>query len=272
MIKSMTGYSKTTKEVGGYGTVSFELKSVNGKNLTVNFRMPQELSSLEQSLRSQISRDVKRGTLSVNVNVDYSSEFIESFVKDRINKLDGLSKVKGFEKFSQLIFNDISSYIPLSRRINAKHALQIGKIAADCLKKYDSFRKSEGKEIEKDFIKYNRILSEEMKKIMSVAGGSVEKKRSRLKMILAEKSPLIEQEIILFADKIDISEEISRFNAHLSRLKNEQSGASMSFILQEMLRESNTMSAKSEDLRIIQSVIKIKETMEKIKEQAGNVE
>lgn len=272
MIKSMTGYAKVTKEVKGYGTVSLEIKGVNGKNLSVSFRMPQELSSIEQQLRSAVGKSVKRGTVSVNATVDYSSEYIDSFVKERIKKMSVISGMKDFEKFSQLIFSDISSYIPMSRRINQKQSSEAVRIFYECLDCFDSFRRGEGAETGKDFKKYLAVLSSEMKKIEQLSRNAVEKKKLRLKKILEEKSALIDQEIILYADKIDISEEISRFNAHLSRMKNEESGASMSFILQEMLRESNTMSAKSEDLGIIQSVIKMKETIEKIKEQANNVE
>ncbi|MDD3803561.1 MAG: DUF1732 domain-containing protein [bacterium] len=272
MIKSMTGYAKVTKEVGGYGSVSLELKGVNGKNFSISFRMPPELSALEQTMRTLISSTVKRGTLNVSVSVDYSSEFIESFVKGRIAKLSKLSRVNGFGEFSQLIFSDISNYIPVSRKIDSKHAREIQKLSAECLKRFESFRKSEGKEINKDLTKYASVLFAEIRQIESYASGATDKKRQKLKNMLEDKSQLLNQEIMVYADKIDISEEISRFKAHLARLKKEEYGASMSFILQEMLREANTMSAKSEDLKIIQVVLKIKETIEKLKEQANNVE
>ncbi|HAV92266.1 TPA: hypothetical protein DCW38_03700 [candidate division WOR-3 bacterium] len=272
MIKSMTGYSKVSKEIKGYGLVFVEMKAVNGKNLALNFRMPQELSSLEQSLRVLMNRTILRGTVNVNISVDYSSDFIESFAKERIKKINRLSSINGFDKFSQLIFSDLSNYIPVNRRIEAKQADEIRLLASSAIRAFDEFRISEGREIKKDFIKYNAILNNEIKFIKSLSTGSVEKKKKRLYAILKDKGAVFNQEILAYAEKIDISEEISRFSAHLARIKNEESGASMSFILQEMHREANTLSAKSEEIRIIQSVLKIKETIEKIKEQALNVE
>ena len=272
MIKSMTGFSKTVKEIKGYGLMSFEIKAVNGKNLSINFRMPQEISSLEQQMRTIIGKTVVRGTVNVNVSVDYSSDFIEFFVKERIKNLSRISSVKGFNEFSQLIFSDISNYIPVNRKIDANHAREIKELAVSCVSNFDKFRIEEGREIKKDFIKYNAILKKEIKSISFISGDSVEKKKKKLHAILKERGDVFNQEILAYAEKVDISEEISRFSAHLSRLLKEESGASMSFILQELHREANTLSAKSEDIRIIQSVLKIKETIEKIKEQALNVE
>jgi len=272
MIKSMTGYSKEFMEVKGYGFVSFEIKAVNGKNLGLNFRMPQELSLLEQDLRRMICKSVVRGTVNISISVDYSSDFIELFVQERIKKLKGLSSLKDFENFSQLIFSDISNYIPLNRKIDIKSVKGVKDLASLCIKKFDAFRISEGKEIKKDFIKYNSLLEKEIKIIKNISSVSVEKKRKKLFAILGEKNNTFNQEILAYAEKVDISEEISRFSAHLSRLSKGKSGVSMLFILQELNREANTLSAKSEDIRLIQSVLKIKETVEKIKEQTLNVE
>lgn len=271
-MKSMTGYVKLSKSIKGYGSVTCEIRSVNGKGLNTNFKVPYELSILENELRKIISKKVKKGNISVNVLVNYSSDYIQNFVETRIKSLEKVMRMGNYEKFLPLVYSDVSNYIPLVKKVERKTLISVIKLFKLSLSSFVKFREEEGSEIKKILHQYIKILNYNINSIKGLSKKCVRVKREKLKKLLGEYNEQLKNELILYAEKVDITEEIDRFKIHLKRLKKEESGSSITFILQELQREANTISSKSEDIRIIEKVIRIKEIIEKMKEQVANVE
>ncbi len=271
-MKSMTGYVKMTRSVKGYGNVTCEIKSLNGKGLNTNFKLPYELSILENELRKMISKKINKGNISVNFFVNYSSDYIQKFVFMRIKSLDGVVGMENFEKFLPLVYSDISNYIPLVKKVDRNIFLSVIKLFKLSLNSLNKYRIEEGEEIKKIIHQYINILNNDINVIKKSSKNSVARKKEKLTKILGEYNEQLKNEILLYAEKVDVTEEIDRFKIHLKKLKKEESGSSLTFVLQELQREANTISSKSEDIKIIDRVISIKEIIEKLKEQVGNVE
>ncbi|MEO0237847.1 MAG: DUF1732 domain-containing protein [candidate division WOR-3 bacterium] len=271
-MKSMTGYVKLSKSIKGYGSVTCEIRSVNGKGLNTTFKLPYELSTLENDLRKIISKKIKKGNISVNFFVNYSSDYIQNFVETRIKSLEKVMGMEKYEKFLPLVYSDVSNYIPLVKKVERDTLLSIVKLFKLSLSSFIKYREEEGMEIKKIIHQYIKILNSNINSIKNLSKNIVKEKKEKLKKLLGEYNEQLKNELILYADKVDITEEIDRFKIHLRRLKKEESGSSITFVLQELQREANTISSKSEDVRIIEKVIRIKEIIEKMKEQVANVE
>ena len=139
-------------------------------------------------------------------------------------------------------------------------------------------KQMEGVAIRQDLEKRVHLLEEKLKKVEGFIPEATKKYREKLAKVLAEFAPTPEdkerlaKEAALYADRIDITEEITRFDAHLKQLKKATEGKTLDFILQEMMREANTMGNKAQDANISKEVVGMKAELEKIREQIQNVE
>lgn len=269
-MRSMTGYANGTFTIRGYGNCSIEIKSLNGKNLGISVKMPPELSHLEIDIRKQTAHYIRKGNVFIYVKTDYSPAYVKKSVKEMTKRIKSLGIQEG--NVNEIIlsrFIDMLMPQPAVSDSACRYLLRaINKLAKDLV----LMRQKEGAEIYSQMKIYIKYIESEMDIIRKHNGRSVKRKEKKLRALIRDNDQLIKENILIYADKMDISEELQRLSSHVRKMKNARRGNAMNFILQEMLRETNTIGSKSEDIKITDAVIAMKENIEKLKEQALNVE
>lgn len=292
MIKSMTGFSKIEKSNDKIN-VSVELKSLNGKNLELNFRMPKYLNEKEIELREIFRKKIFRGTVSVFINIE-----------DKINS----EKFSFNNNIASTIFNELQNTrkeLKIKETIKLEHLLKysdhflenssVNQISNDdwelikeCIYKgieeLDSMRRKEGGNIARDLGRRLKQFKDQVKEIEKLGIERIPEEQEKYKEKIAkmfENDEIDEQrlqtEIVLMADKLDISEECVRLGSHLNLfdeyMKDKSpSGRKLNFLMQEIHREVNTIGSKSSYTKISHKVVNLKEDIERIREQVQNVE
>ena len=290
-MRSMTGYSKLSYQDENF-QIGIEIKSVNNKSLNLKIKLPSVLNFLENKIRTQVGEQVTRG--SVDLKIDFEDkrenedmfEYDENICKAYLNLLNKMEENLGGQFTNKMDYlvrnlnvikkkeNDTDSYeAVLTEQIN------------EVLKSFIQFKVEEGERL-REYFKDRVAFIEERVEIIKTHKEEVvnlykEKLIKRLDSIRGEiefKEEDILKEILLFTDKSDISEEISRLESHLKQLKIELDsdsstvGKKIDFILQEMFRELNTSGVKANSYEISKLVVECKNEIEKIREQAMNIE
>lgn len=291
MLKSMTGYGQG-KAVNQYGRVIVEVQTINRKHLEVNVNLPKDLIQIENDLRNEVSGRISRGKINVYVGFDRVGAKSRAITIDidlakkyhaAYTRLKGTLGIRGDIDLLTLINSkNVINYE--EAHIDPKAILKdIRKALAGALLRLDRMRKAEGLAIHRDLTaRLKTIVSNArvIEKIMPRTVAEFERKvKARVKEFEGEKDSgeRISREVALFADRIDVSEEIVRLESHIAQFvdtlkKNEPVGKVMDFIVQEMLREANTIGSKANNVEISKRVITIKSEIEKIREQIQNVE
>lgn len=285
----MTGYSASSFELSGQ-RFNMEIKSYNHKYLDIVIKLPRAYNYLESKLRKNIGEYVIRGRVEFLLNVDEIN--LERYInKDRAKIIYNLMKelVKEIGIREEITLNHILNYKEFLLTNNEK--LVIKKEDEDNFwNKFNSlmldFSKSrikEGKELEKDINKRLKLLEKNIIKIEKILPKIKENNLLKVKKRITEifgketSNDRLEQEIVYLIEKFDVSEEITRFKAHLKNIKDiiegkSQIGKKLDFYTQELLREINTLTVKSQDAEISKISVDIKSEIEKIREQVQNVE
>jgi uncharacterized protein (TIGR00255 family) len=287
----MTGYGRgvhTDKEL----EVSVEIKSVNNRYLDIALKLPRTLSQREQSVRERVGHYLNRGRVSIWMNLKGVDEKVLKFSANH-------ALLASYIKLAQ----EIKTKYGLAGDLSLEHLLGLpdvieaeaeeadeevwscAKSALDiALKDLVNMRNREGLEIEKDFNERLELLSSYVDKVenLSAVGPSQElqKLKERAKRLVSSEQLdeyRLELELALISDKIDISEECIRFNSHITLFREMMAseisqGRQLNFLLQEMNREANTMASKAYTAEISHTVVKIKEEIEKVREQVQNIE
>lgn len=290
-ILSMTGYGKDDFILHGT-QCTVEVRSVNNRFLEIACRLPKNLSSLEFSLKEEVKKFLSRGSVNLNVVIGdgdgsampsgYSSETVEAYLRiaSDIKKKYGLSGVPTLEHVLSLpnvLLYDSDGDLQETEKL-LKESLD------RALESLVKMREREGQNLKKDL--ESRIA--EMDKVLDEIKvldpeRIVEWKRKfeeRLKSLVGEAGldPMrVVQEASVVADRLDINEEITRFKSHnklfletLERGTNQ--GKRLTFILQEMGREANTLATKCQSAKIAKLAIQLKDSVETIREQTMNIE
>ena len=289
MLKSMTGFAKVEIE-GSEGKLYGEAKSLNSRYLEISIKVSRTDYPYEQKLRELAKRSVKRGKVDILFKWERSQgqpapfKINETTVKQYVDMAEALKREYGvrgeFTLDTVFSLRDIITYednnnIPEETLFPTLESL---------LEKLNEERAKEGAIILKDFLlrleNITGYLEEIEKKWPSNVKSHEEKLRERI--IEATKGTSIEesrilQELAIYMERLDISEEIVRLRGHLENFKDtieseDSIGRKLDFIIQEMVREANTIGSKSNDLYINERVIQIKVEIEKMREQAQNVE
>ena len=292
MIVSMTGFGYG--EVESNGTIiTAELRSVNGRFIDVSVKLPRSYAEHEVELSRKISSKLRRGRISLTVSIKKSQEtgnvlsineeVVENFITQfRVIK-DKFGLTGELEPSVLLQFPDIVNWESRTGEDEGDNKL-IEQAVDEALKKHIQMRHKEGRAIEKDVVGRARKLLTVIERIEKKTPESAESLRKRLNKRIRELglNPSIDKqrialEVTLFAERTDITEECVRFKSHLSQFQEEikkksTSGRKLMFIIQELLRESNTIASKCQNARIINNVLIIKDELEKIREQIENVE
>ena len=291
MIKSMTGFGKAILEKN-LRSYQIEIKSVNHRYLDISVRMPREISYLEEIIRKEISKNILRGKIDVFINFNNNSmegkeiKINTNLAKQYIKELRKLAEEENLNQDIQV--NEIAKYpdvLTVEQNIEdeeiEKEIIEVINKAVESLLK---MKKSEGEKIAKDL---NERLEEIQEKVNEVSkfsagliGEYIVKLEERIKQILNDQEidkKRLAEEVVIYADKSSIEEEITRLNSHIAQFKNLLSsekpvGKKLDFIIQEMNRETNTIGSKSSSLNITNSVIDMKTEIENLREQIQNIE
>lgn len=288
----MTGFSKAEKfESGIKATV--ELKSVNGRFLEINCRLPKSIANKELEIREIIKKAISRG----NVNVQISTEIDESIKPFVLNESAAINIYRALSSLAKKL--KIRNQISISDILAFPHLLLnnseasydtelewnvVKETLVDAIKELDKSRLFEGKNIYKDLVKRVKKLETLLRSIEKLSVNRIEEEREKLRAKVAQlfesdeiDEQRIQMEILILANKLDINEECIRLHSHLDFMRQtmnvkEPVGQKITFILQEINREFNTIASKSDNAQISQIVVNAKEELERIREQIQNIE
>lgn len=292
-MRSMTGYSKLNFEDEKFA-INLELKSVNNKNLNLKIKLPYNLNFLENVIRTEVASKISRGSLDLKIEFEDKRELGEIFDYDRSLSSAYMKILKEMENDFDEKFTNKMDILVRNLNVIKKNDFEIdeNEYSKFILEKIQELlvgfiktKEDEGNRLRLYFMERIEVLEskiEEIKKFKDIVVSNYKAKLlERLEKIKEEvefKEEDILKEILLFTDKSDISEEVSRLESHLKQLKTELDsesstvGKKIDFILQEMFRELNTSGVKANSYEISKLVVECKNEIEKIREQAMNIE
>lgn len=291
MIISMTGYGNAEFEKDGV-SYSGEVRSFNSKFLEISIKLPRVHSQRENEIRDLVRKYINRGKIIISANLEKTSgsnlpidideetiKYLNQLFKKikKVTKSKEKIKLDHYLKFSE-IFQHKDEEISEIEFQNLYQCIELS------IQKLMEMKVQEGKELEKDLINRIDTIEKSVLEIEKLWSEKADTEFQRLKekahKLLEDKEvneDRLELELALLLDKMDITEECVRLKSHIkffkeSMNKNEPSGRRLGFLAQELLREANTISSKSNSAEISQIVVLIKEEIEKIKEQIQNIE
>ncbi len=291
MVKSMTGYGKSSLSINSR-EYQVEIKTVNHKYIDINIRMPRVISYLEEDIRKEIASKIKRGKVDISINFEnYSKEGNNVRINTELAKMyiENLRKLAEEENLSSNI--EVTDISRLPDVLTIKNDFDENKIkeellvaVRDSINQLLIMRENEGKKISEDIKAKISQIEGKIQEIFTLSTGLIEeyvvKLEARIKELLKteelDKSRLM-QEVVIYADKCSVEEEITRMKSHILQLRNlietnEPTGKKMDFLIQEMNRETNTIGSKANNLEITNRVVDIKTILEDIREQIQNIE
>ena len=291
MIKSMTGYGKATLSSNSR-EYQLEIKSVNHRYLDISIKMPKVLSYLEEEIKKEISTKIKRGKIDVYVNFENNStdgkeiKINTDIAKIYIKELRKLAEEENLQ--SNIEVTEISKFPDVLSIQNVQEdetlKQELIQVTKDATEKLIYMRETEGKQIAEDLRIRIQAINKKVKEISDISTGLIEeyvvKLEGRIKEILKSQEideSRLAQEVVIYADKCSIEEEVTRLNSHIAQFEKflDSEGAigkKLDFMVQEMNRETNTIGSKANNLEITNGVIDIKTELENIREQIQNIE
>ncbi len=292
MINSMTGFGRG-EAADEYYQVTVEMKSVNHRFLELAVRLPRSLSAAEDGLKKQIQAALNRGKVDVFVTVTRVAAKKSALTvdKDRANAyytiLVGLAKELALPATVNVL--DIAAYPGVIEEAEEEdHSAELSSLleraAADAIAALCRMRAAEGAALTEDLQRHIATVQTAVTTIAEQAPRVVIEQRDKLRQRIADlladaavNEDRLANEIAFYADRVDISEELARLSSHIAQFTascsvSEPIGRKLEFILQEMLRETNTIGSKANALLINRQVIEIKGELEKLREQIQNVE
>lgn len=288
---SMTGYGRATNQADGR-TMTIELKSVNHRFLDLNFRMPRSFAFLEDTARKTIASKLSRGHVDVfvtYVNLREDSKIVTAdmgLVKAYMTALDEIEKETSLRDDRSLsLISRLPDALRITENAEDEEALKDLMISTmnDALDNLNAMRLKEGEAMKADMLMKISEIEKENEFIEKRYPETVAEYHLKLKARVEEllngqlDENRLAQEVAIMADRAAIAEETVRLKSHIRQAREkcaltEPVGRSLDFIVQEMNREVNTISSKSQDIPITQSVIACKSAIEKLREQLQNVE
>lgn len=293
MIRSMTAYGRSDLQEGATHYVC-EIRSLNNRYREIILRTPRNWQALEEALRKQLSARISRGRIEATiqteegagestVSLELNRPLLEAYVQvaremGRMSGIDGSIRVD-----TLLQFKDMVQARPVA--VEEERTVQVLRLLLErALDSFDQMRVREGAAIATDIqLRLGRLkayLDEIVRRAPELISLYRERLQSRVSQLMegvALDPSRMEQEVALFADRSDITEEVIRIQSHLDQFYtylslHEPTGRRLDFLLQEMHREVNTVSAKASDGSISRVVVEMKAELEKIREQVQNVE
>jgi uncharacterized protein (TIGR00255 family) len=290
MLKSMTGFGRAEQTVNDK-TFLVEIKSLNGKQLEMNLRIPPLLKSYEFEVRNMLQESLIRGSIDCLITIKQNgsgkpvvinTDLIKAYYK-QIEMLANELSIDTNSVLSALLrLPEVVS--PSNEILNEDDWEELKKVIASALKELNEHRKEEGKSIETELLLRMKNISTQEEEILKLVPPRKKRMKDELIRMLEENvgkenydSNRLEQELIYYIEKIDITEEQVRLKNHCDYFKaiieekEEAKGKKLSFVLQEIGREINTTGSKAYDAAIQKCVVFMKDELEKSKEQILNV-
>ncbi len=290
-MKSMTGYGSGSACQDNL-EIFVEITSVNRRNFEVNVSLPRELLSLEHSITELARTSIGRGKVNIYLKAtDFSNAAGLSFDEEILDSV--LHKLKNYSKKNNIAFNatpelifDIVKTLDKPTQLELKNSIEqiVLQATTIALQNIDLMRTAEGEALAQDIHQRLNILLDNIAFIATKSTDSVMHYREQLfqkleqaKLNIDLNDERILKEIALFADRCDISEELTRLKSHIDQFINDLStpiptGRKMDFLCQEINRELNTIGSKSNLIEVSHKVIDCKNELERIREQVQNIE
>jgi uncharacterized protein (TIGR00255 family) len=292
----MTGFGRGEAQVDGYQFLA-EIKSVNHRFLNTKLRLPREFSHLENTLVALCAERCERGHLAVKVEIEptvggasqvprLNQPLVDEFLE--IARKLGSRVEGGFNIHTLLSLPGVIEWHSAGEGLGDDAFLTGAREALGAaLDQLVASRRTEGEALERDFRSRLEMIERWRQVLEERAPEREQRERHRLREkvqalvpeLAEELDHRVTQEIVLIADRLDISEELMRMRTHIEQFGAELSAANggavgrkLTFLIQEMNREANTVAAKANDAEMQQAAIEIKTEMEKLREQAENVE
>jgi len=293
MIRSMTGFGAASQE-GRQVSVTVELRSVNSRHLKLNFRLPFGADAWEAPLRAQLADGLQRGQVDVSVRVDERAEgagveLDESRVEAYVSALRAMQE--RYDLPGEIDLALMTAFGPLVREARTDvtervEGTELSAAAGDALVELIAMREAEGTRLETELRARIAAIRGGLERVAPHIPARLERERERLRAAVAELTGGVQldeervaREIAMIADRWDVGEEMVRAGAHLDAFvemleapAEEPVGKRLSFLLQELHREINTLGAKANDVQITREVVEMKNELEKLREQVENVE
>ena len=293
-MKSMTGYgsgSATASEQGLH--IEVEITSVNRKTLDAFVSAPREWNGLDQKCTEWLKSRFQRGRINVQLKVTSATVEQIGLTWDEAAMDQTLDRLKAYSNERGLKFEpSAAAIIDLAKSLRESSGLPEWTEIEEYLKRafeqaltdIDSMRISEGEALKEDLLERVDILDDLRAQIETHAAKAVNKHRDalldRLRQLDLEldiNDERVIKELAIFADRCDVSEEVTRLSSHFEQFREflnskEATGRKMDFLCQEIHRELNTTGSKSSQIEITRAVIEAKNTLERIREQVQNVE
>lgn len=290
MLKSMTGFGRTEQAIGDK-TFLIDIKSLNGKQFELQLRMPSFLKPFEFEIRKVLSQGLGRGTIECIISLKQTGSakpftINTQLVKAYYEPLSELSKELGLDASNILssLLKLPEVIMPTGDTLSDEEWYQFAQILRAAINNLNDHRTDEGKSLQQDLLLRIENIGKSQHEISLLEPQRQQKTREGILKILHEQvgkdnydENRLEQELIYYIEKMDITEELVRLKNHCDYFKtiidenHEENGKKLSFVLQEIGREINTTGAKAYDSSIQKSVVMMKDELEKAKEQVLNV-
>lgn len=288
-MKSMTGFAKRQCNINDK-KYTIEIKSLNSKQMDANVKLPASLKEYELSIRTMLNR-LERGKIDCSISEETSaattSQLDGELVKQRFEVLKGLaSQLTGKADEQQLLSiimsqPDIWTYND-ENTLSEEEWNSLATEINETISTLDSTRLHEGEILKADFVKHVDLIEQYLNNIPQYEAERITTAKERMRSMLSDEAVKevdenrFEQELIYYFEKLDITEEKVRLKKHIDYfrevMENEEgSGKKLGFIAQEMGREINTTGSKANHIEIQRLVVGMKDELEKIKEQLGNI-
>lgn len=289
MLLSMTGYGRARRSVGAK-TITIEIRSLNSKFTDVRIKLPQNYKEKEIDLRKHVIARAKRGKIDVSIDVksldgDVDFALNKALFSKYYNELQSLTSELGAPPgdFTQAILRLPNVVGPGEDEVSGEEWNILLETLNAAIENFLKFRQTEGHSMELACVENVNIITALLKEVPPFEAERKEKLKARIHQHLAEyvgkdniDANRFEQEILYYLEKLDISEEKVRLEQHCTYFlevldkKDTLKGKKLSFIAQEMGREINTLGSKANSSDIQRVVVKMKDELEKIKEQVAN--
>ncbi len=292
MVRSMTGYGRATGEAEGE-TVSIELTAVNHRFLDCSFRMPHVWAALEPALRDVLKKRLSRGKVNVSVRrergpagapkIAFDPDVVEQYLAAcrEIGSLMHTTEVVSLDTIATL--DGVFYPLDESTDLDALKA-SLTAVLGEAVDQLEAARTNEGTVLARDTAERVAAMGEALAAVEVQLPGLADAYEERLRTRIAElnaepglKEERMAIEVALMADKADVNEEVVRLRAHLDRVLElldnaDPIGRELNFVAQEIQRETNTLGAKLRDIGVTREILRIKTELEKLREQAQNIE
>ncbi len=290
----MTGFGDARTQTDDL-CISVEIRSVNNRHLKISTRLPDSYTQFESDIEKVIRERVSRGTINVMIRADRAGSATgPSICSETLGHY--LAQAKAFAEQNDLTVDvSLESLLSLpgvvreasvSREDASEDWPSVQGAVEAAIEKLHGFRTAEGRSMEDDLLQQHTAISRELERVSDIAPQVVSEYRTRLlervRDMLAESEATVEpndliREVSVFADRVDINEEITRLRHHLNQFvefvsADRSMGRKLEFLGQEIFREVNTIGSKANNVRIAHCVVEMKSAIEKVREIVQNVE